>query len=260
MADEAANPGLKRTSASWMEFNHPGSVPLHSRKHSSFSSIHTRNGKLPFVASLEEERLTPAAPTPFPATPRRLTKTKKISTHFSKWSTPLLFVLSIYSTLLSALWFAISIAKPHWNNFVASYGGVMTQSTASTVVAALAKTIELSFVTVILACMGQYFTRKAMSNNSSGITLGDLQLKTLIVLPGTLITQFSSYRRVWRSFVGSISLIACFAAIFYTTASDALGTMCHSHLDHMASGILTCNSVSTTEYATAGHSAASSQF
>ena len=133
-----------------------------------------------------------------------------------------IFVIGLWSTLLSGAWFVIAVHKPHWD-FISSNDSVLTPTTASTLTTALAKTIEVSFVSFFLAIVGQYFTRKASDNEHSGISLADLQLKVLMVLSGTLITSWKSYGRVLRSFVGITSLIACVSALLYTTASDALG-------------------------------------
>lgn len=140
------------------------------------------------------------------------------------YSTVGIFATGIYSTLLSGVWLVIALKKPHWGSFINSNGSVLTPATASTLATAIAKTIEISFLTFFLAMMGQYLTRRAASDqNASGISLADLQLKVLLVLPGTLFTQWRNYGRSLRSMLGVISLIACFSAMLYTTASDSVG-------------------------------------
>ena len=134
-----------------------------------------------------------------------------------------IFFVSIYSTLLSGAWLAIAIGKPNWDNLLRSDGSSLTFTNASTLATALAKTIELSFLTSFLAMMGQYLTRKASNDNATGISLAELELKILLVQPGTLVTRWKSYSRSLLSILGLASLVACLSATFYTTASDALG-------------------------------------
>ena len=141
---------------------------------------------------------------------------------FSGISTPLLFAISLYSTILSGIWFLLGVIKPHYGTFIGP-GMSIYPSTASTIVAGIAKTIEITFVTVLLACLGQFFTKQAFNPFSPGIALADVQLKTMIVQPGTLITQWRGYTLVWKSVLGLISFVACITALLFTTASDALG-------------------------------------
>lgn len=134
-----------------------------------------------------------------------------------------LFASGIYSTLLSGAWLTIAIMQPHWGHFVDSNGSLLSPTAASTLATGLAKTIEMSFLTFFLATMGQYLTRTASNNNVPGISLADIQLKIFVVSPGTLFTQWRSFGRALRSFLGIISLIACLATMLYVTASESLG-------------------------------------
>ena len=100
--------------------------------------------------------------------------------------------------------------------------GRLSPSTASTLVAAFAKTIELSFVACFIAYLGQYLSRKALSSHRKGMTISDMQLRTLILQPGALFLHFEAFVGTWRTWIGGLSAWACIVAIFYTTASDAL--------------------------------------
>ena len=175
-----------------------------------------------FVASPDNERLMWNAPQPQPT---HLKQEQTPTSRFSGISIPLLFVLSTYSTVLSGIWFLLAVIKPHYGTFIGSNGANISPGTASTVVAGVAKTIELSFITVFLACLGQFFTKQAFNKMSPGISLADIQLKTMIVQPGSLLTQWRSYGLVWKSMLGLLSLLACFSGTLYTTASDALGRL-----------------------------------
>lgn len=176
----------------------------------------------PYLGSPDTERLW--ASSPGTQQPNRYEQRQTFS--FSGISTPLLFALSIYSTLLSCVWFLIAVIKPHYNMFISEIGGTISPSTASTIVAGTAKTIELSFITVAITCLGQFFTKQAFNGASPGISLADIQLKTMIVQPGSLLTQWRSYAQIWRSVIGLLALLACLTAVLYTTASDALGMCC----------------------------------
>ena len=176
----------------------------------------------PYVAASDNERLVWNSAHPIAMQNRQ---DQKQSASFSGISAPILLFLACYSTVLSGIWFLLAVIKPHYGFFIGTGGANISPSTASTVVAGVAKTIELSFVTVFLACLGQFFTKQALNTISPGISLADIQLKQMIVQPGSLLTQWRSYGLVWKSMLGFISLLACFTGTLYTTASDALG-MC----------------------------------
>jgi hypothetical protein len=95
---------------------------------------------------------------------------------------------------------------------------------ASTIIAAFAKSIELAFVTVFVAFLGQYLSREALSNRSSGITLADMNLRTWMLQPGLIVQSLHSFTYAARTFIGAFAMIAATMALLYTTASDAQGT------------------------------------
>ena len=132
-----------------------------------------------------------------------------------------IFFVTIYSTLLSGLWLAVAIKKPSWDNFI--HSSTFTPTNVSTLATAFAKTIELAFLTSVIAMVGQYLTSKASNDNTSGISLAEVQLKVLLVQPGMFITRWRTYSRSILSVLGIMSLAACLSAMLYTTASDALG-------------------------------------
>ena len=158
--------------------------------------------------------------TPFFKAPKRPAETPRQPL---RWYSILpIFAAGIYSTLVSGAWLGVAIAKPPWP-FVNYSEGIFSANNTSTITTAISRTVELSFVTFYLTMLGQYLTRKASNSLSSGISLADLQLKVLMVLPGTLFTQWRSYGHALRSVIGVTSLIACICAMVYTTAGDALG-------------------------------------
>lgn len=81
------------------------------------------------------------------------------------WLSVWLIILSVYSTILSGIWLGTAIAQPRWGRTI-STGGSMTLSTASVLTSIFAKTIELSFVTVFVAFIGQVLTRRAIATNA----------------------------------------------------------------------------------------------
>ena len=142
--------------------------------------------------------------------------------HFGR-ETTLLVLLATYSTIFSGLWLAVALAKPHYGNVV-MLDGPISPTLASILAAAIAKTIELSFVAVFIGFIGQYLSKKALQDEGGGMSIADMQLRTLVLQPGALITNFRCFAYVWKSVFAIMSLIACGSAMLYTTASDALGT------------------------------------
>lgn len=93
-----------------------------------------------------------------------------------------LLAVSIYSTIMSGIWLATAIAQPRWGTMVSSHGTI-TPSTASFICAILAKTIEMSFVTVFVAFIGQVLTRRAIATKG-GMTLSEMSMRTWVTVSG----------------------------------------------------------------------------
>ncbi|KAL8766624.1 MAG: hypothetical protein Q9209_006641 [Squamulea sp. 1 TL-2023] len=179
----------------------------------------------PFTADSETESLRKAnhAPTvqsselqePWCKTKRKLHHGKRNSLAVS------VLVLSIYSTLLSGLWLGTAMAKPRFGHGITNTGK-FPPATASLVSAAIAKSIELSFVTVFVTFLGQVLSRRALVKKSRGITIAEMSFRSWIMQPGTLITHWENVRFASLTFLGLVSLLCAITAMFYTTASDAL--------------------------------------
>ena len=88
--------------------------------------------------------------------------------------------------------------------------------------AGIAKTIELSFVTVFVAFLGQVLSRRALIKRSKGITIAEMSMRSWVMQPGTMITHFETLRYAALTFLGLIALLGALVAMLYTTASDAL--------------------------------------
>jgi hypothetical protein len=117
----------------------------------------------------------------------------------------------------------MALVKPRYGKRIRAHGA-LTPSTASTLSALIAKMIELSFVTVFVAFLGQAISRNAFIR-ARGMTIAEMSMRSWIMQPGTLITHWEAVRYAGISFLGAISLTAAFVATFYTTAADALGEL-----------------------------------
>ena len=99
----------------------------------------------------------------------------------------------------------------------------MTFANASLLSAVISKTIEVSFVTVFVALLGQVLTRRALAkpNGTGGISIAEMNMRTWIMQPGSLIVQWNNVRYA-NSVIGAIALMTAFCATWYTTAGEAL--------------------------------------
>lgn len=134
------------------------------------------------------------------------------------YSTSIL-VTSIYSTLCSALFFAVALIQPKYGRMVSKHGR-FSPSSAALLTQFLAKTIELSFVMVFLVFIGQVLSRRAIQQK--GISLASVTMRSWILQPGTLFTQWQSVRFSGFSTLGILSLITALLSLLYTTAAGAL--------------------------------------
>lgn len=105
-----------------------------------------------------------------PTIPATESDAKTYRKNHGTFSSVSILLLSIYSTIFSGIWLGLAIAKPHYR-FVNMSGG-MSPSAASTLVAAFAKSIELAFVTIYVAFIGQFLSRTAL--DVTGITIADM--------------------------------------------------------------------------------------
>ena len=132
-----------------------------------------------------------------------------------------ILILSIYSTVFSGLYMAIALMQPRYGRTIIS-GGKLTPETASVLFALFAKTIELSFVGVFVAFLGQVLSRRSLIKKSRGITIAELTMRNWVLQPAFMITHFETLRYASLTFLGLLTLINGFVAMFYTTASDSL--------------------------------------
>lgn len=116
----------------------------------------------------------------------------------------------------------LAIPKPRYRQKI-TLKGMLTPAGASLLCAAIAKTIELSFLTIFVAFLGQVLSRRALIKTSKGISIAEMSMRAWVMQPGTLFTQGRTIRFAGLSTLGILSLIAALAATFYTTAFDGLG-------------------------------------
>ncbi|KAH9906695.1 hypothetical protein F4778DRAFT_722958 [Xylariomycetidae sp. FL2044] len=139
------------------------------------------------------------------------------------WLYVILIILSVYSTLMSGLWFVVSIYQPRYGRGISSGASLqLAPSTATLLCTLLAKTIELSFVTVFVAFLGQVLTRRAFNRNSHGMTLAEMTMRNWVIQPGSLLTHWEGIPHTAATLLGALTLTATIIALFYTTASDAM--------------------------------------
>ncbi|QSS66300.1 hypothetical protein I7I51_07157 [Histoplasma capsulatum] len=136
------------------------------------------------------------------------------------WLTITILVLAFYSTALSGLYMIVAFIKPRYGSRIGRGG--LAPDTASLLSALFAKTIELSFVTVFVAFIGQVLSRRALSKRATGISIADMSMRGWIMQPGSLITHWQHVRHSGLTIIGMIALTTTFMALLYTTAADAL--------------------------------------
>ncbi|KAG6044761.1 hypothetical protein E4U39_003036 [Claviceps sp. Clav50 group G5] len=140
----------------------------------------------------------------------------------ASWITAIILILSIYSTVMSVIWLVVSINQPTWGHTI-STKAKLQPSTATLITALLAKTIELSFVTVFITLLGQFITRKSFrKRNRGGMTLAEITMRNWILQPGSLVTHYETVPYAGLTPLGVLTLIATMTSMLYTTASDAM--------------------------------------
>jgi hypothetical protein len=137
------------------------------------------------------------------------------------WLSVTILVLAVYSTIMSGIFLILALRGPRYNWI--RKGGSMTPANADLLTAFFAKTIEMSIATVFVSFLGQVLSRRAfMKNQGRGITLAEMDMRSWVMQPGTMITHFEALKSSILSFLGVLSLVAAVVAMLYTTASESL--------------------------------------
>ncbi|GAB1740774.1 hypothetical protein NU219Hw_g5858t2 [Hortaea werneckii] len=133
-----------------------------------------------------------------------------------------ILVLAVFSTTLSAIFLVIALLGPRYRRLVHT-NGPLTPSSAAFLTSFLAKMIELSYITVLVAFIGQALARRAFKQEQArGVTLAELSMRGWVQQPGTLFTQWESVRYAGISILGLISLLGAVNGMLYTSAATAL--------------------------------------
>ncbi|KAJ6036250.1 hypothetical protein N7540_000529 [Penicillium herquei] len=136
------------------------------------------------------------------------------------WVPISMFILALYATIFSGIYLVIAFVKPRWSSV--GTGKSMNSSTANLLCAFFAKTIELSYVTICVAFLGQVLSRRALTKDSRGITISDMSMRSWIMQPGSMFVRWETVRYSAMTFLGLIALISTIVAMLYTTAAEAL--------------------------------------
>ena len=143
---------------------------------------------------------------------------------WSLYTVPIL-ILALYSTVFSGILLGIALANPRWGEHIGTQKRI-TPPNALVLSASIAKTVELSFVTVFVALLGQILSRRAVSkttrSTSTGISIAEMNMRSWIMQPGTLVTRWSSVRYAAMTILGVMAIIAAISATLYITACEAL--------------------------------------
>ncbi|KAI9666959.1 MAG: hypothetical protein M1831_001464 [Alyxoria varia] len=140
-----------------------------------------------------------------------------------------LIILSFFSTSISLVFFIIAAKKHQYKSYVADSGGHITPSNIATVYALFAKLIEMSFVAIFVAFVGQVVSRRSFVRaKSGGMTMADMSMRLWLLQPGTMFTRYGGLRYGAITRLGGLTLLATLSAMLYTTASQIL---VNPHLD-----------------------------
>lgn len=142
----------------------------------------------------------------------------------SNWLAISIYTLSIFSTVFSAAFLIIALRAPRWGHAIRSTGG-MSPSTANVLTQLFAKLTELAFVACFVTFLGQVLSRRAISKVTKGVTLAEMNMRSWIMQPGTVVTHYETVRFAALTFLGALSLTAAIMAMLYTTAAQALGKL-----------------------------------
>lgn len=134
------------------------------------------------------------------------------------WSAISILAISIYSTVLSSSWLYIAIRGPTFDDLMAAG---MTVKNAAIICTAVARSIEISFITVFVALIGQVLSTRAVTTKK-GVTLAEILMRSWVTQPGNMVTQWESVYYAANTWLGRLSLIVVILSTLYTTASDAL--------------------------------------
>lgn len=137
-------------------------------------------------------------------------------------------IVAFYATAASGFWFSVAIWRPTWGHLISSSG--ITLPNASVACALVAKTIEVSFVAVFVAFLGQKLSRRASLDRCKGVSLAEIAMKAWVVQPGSILSHFELVQSAGLTYLGVMTLLVTVFATLYTSASNALGQSCFAFI------------------------------
>jgi hypothetical protein len=109
-------------------------------------------------------------------------RSREIKRSLGGWLSVVAFTLAIFCAVFAGIFLAIAINSPYWGRTVSSDQGKLSPSAAATLTSFFAKMIEMAFVTVMVAFVGQILARRAVVlENAEGITLSEMTMRTWIM-------------------------------------------------------------------------------
>lgn len=140
------------------------------------------------------------------------------------WVTIFICFLAFYSFCFSGVFLGIALAKPRWGRSIGEHGN-LSYSTATLLSVLFSKTVELSFLAVLVATIGQILSRRAIARRgTNGISIADLTMRQWILQPGLIFTNSDAVKYAAPTLLGALVLVATIGATFYTTAAEALAS------------------------------------
>jgi hypothetical protein len=144
----------------------------------SFGSGRYSPNRTPTIHEDDAEDDAPAEFAPIPIGRRE----RDIKRSLGSWLSIVAFTLSIFCAVFSGIFLAIAISSPYWGRRVSSIQGKLSPSAAATLTSFFAKMVEMAFVTVMVAFIGQILARRATRlEDHGGITLSEMTMRTWIM-------------------------------------------------------------------------------
>ena len=101
----------------------------------------------------------------------------RVKNRVGDWLSSTIICLAVFSTIFSALFLILALRGPRYGRMIHT-NGVLTAGTAAFLTSFIAKLIELSFVTVLVAFLGQALARRAFKlEDARGVTLAELSMR-----------------------------------------------------------------------------------
>lgn len=198
------------------------SISRHDNYHNTqfFEPLKTRSNRYPVLAR-PDEKYNPISTSVPRLTPEN-GPVNHITCNRNCWVSIGIVIAAFYATAMSGFWFSVAIWRPNWGRLISTQSGI-TLANASVTCTLLAKSIEVSFVAVFVAFLGQRLSRKASFDRSKGISLAEIAMRTWVVQPGSIVSHFELVKCAGLTYLGVMTLSVTVFAMLYTSASNALG-------------------------------------